>query len=344
MSSPFSAVGFFQDTQYAVRAIRRDRGFFVFATLIIGLGVGASTAVFSVVSPLLLQPLPFQEPEQLVLIENNSGGGGMSAVTSRAFNVRDFRALNTSFEGIGGFNAFYHQGSYNLVGSGSPERLVGVGVTHDFLDVLGVSMGQGRNFNLEEGLDGGPAAVILTHGFWTRRYGGDPSIVGTAISLNDAPREVVGVLPASFDFSSVFNPTTPVDFLLTWPISERTNQQGNTTTMVARLKPGVAIEVAQSELESIIVGLSEAEPDRWGLGATTSGLQERIARPFRSGMLLLVAAAALVMSIVCVNLSNMLLARSPRRRREMAVRRTLGATRSRLVRQLLIESVLVSMC
>lgn len=152
------------------------------------------------------------------------------------------------------------------------------------------------------------------------------------------------MLPASFDFSSIFNPTAPVDFLLTWPIAERTNQQGNTTTMVARLKPGVTIEVAQAELESIIVGLSEAEPDRWGLGATTSGLQERIARPFRSGMLLLVAAAGLVMSIVCVNLSNMLLARSPRRRREMAVRRTLGATRSRLVRQLLIESVLVSMC
>ena len=128
VNNPLSSIGVFQDAQYAFRAIRRDRGFFVFATLVIGLGVGASTAVFSVVSPLLLQPLPFHEPERLVLIENSeSGGTGMSAITSRTSNVRDYREQARSFDGIAGYNAFFGTRSYNLVGSGEPERLVAVG-------------------------------------------------------------------------------------------------------------------------------------------------------------------------------------------------------------------------
>jgi len=349
MQERLSTVAFFQDARYALRATRRDPAFFLFATLIIGLGVGASTAVFSVVSPLLLQPLPFEDPAQLVLIENDGGGGGLSAITSRTSNVRDFREQARSFAGIGGYNAFFDQGSYNLVGSGDPERLVGVGVTHDLLDVLGVTPRAGRWFTAEEGLwfgdeaeSEGVGAVILTHGFWTRRFGADPDVVGATIILNDLPREVVGVLPRSFDFSSVFAPTTPVDILVPWPISDQTDQWGNTTTMVARLRSGTGIEAAQSELDGLVRNLEEAQPDRWGLGAKVNGLQERIARPFRSGMLLLATAAGLVMLIVCVNLSNMLLARSPRRKREMAVRQTLGATRGRLVRQLLLESLLVS--
>jgi putative ABC transport system permease protein len=343
MWETMSANGFAQDTAYAIRAVRRDRGFFAFATLIIGLGVGASTSVFSVTSPLLIQPLPFESPERLVVIDNGDGTGGLSGITSRTSNVRDFRAQARSFDGIAGFNAFFNQQSFNLSGVGDPERLVGANVTDDFLEVLGVQPAVGRNFVPEEGLWDGPGAMLLTNGFWVRRFAGDPSIVGRTLSLNDEPYTVVGVLPPSFDFASIFTPTAPVDFLLPWPIADETDSWGNTTTMVARLAPGATIETAQAELESIVAALSEADPERWGLGARVSGLQERIARPFRSGMLLLAAAAGLVMLIVCVNLSNMLLARGPRRKREMAVRRTLGATRTRLVRQLLIESVLVSL-
>jgi predicted permease len=343
MSERLGTIGLVQDAGYALRAIRRDRGFFVFATLIIGLGVGASTAVFSVMSPLLLQPLPFHEPDRLVVVDNDTGGGGLSAITSRTGNLRDFRAQARSFVGLAGYNAFFESGGFNLVGSGEPERLVGVGVTHDFLDVLGVSPVVGRSFTREEGMSDGPRAVILTHAFWVERFAASGSVVGTSITLDDVPYEVVGVLPPSFDFSSVFAPTTPIDLLVTWSINDDTDAWGNTTTMIGRLAPGVTVEAAQAELERIIVGLAEADPARWGLGAVTSRLQERIARPFRAGMFLLSAAAGLVMLIVCVNLSNMLLARSPRRKREMAVRRTLGATRSRLVRQLLLESVLVSL-
>lgn len=345
-----SSSGLVQDAAYAIRVMGRDRSFFAFATVIIGLGVGASTAVFSVMSPLLIQPLPFDEPERLVLIENGFPNSGLSGVTSRTSNVRDFRAQARSFEAVAGFNAFFDQISYNLSGEVGPARLVGVNVTANFLDVLGVSPLVGRNFVEEEGHwggflheDSGPRAIILTHGFWVQRFGADPSVVGRSLPLNDEPVTVVGVLPETFDFASIFTPTAPVDFLLPWPISDGSDRIGNTTTMVARLQTGVTIEAAQADLEAVIVGLSEAEPDRWGLAATTSGLQERIARPFRSGMILLSAAAALVMLIVCVNLSNMLLAKSPRRRRAMAVRQALGATRQRLVRQLLIESVMVSL-
>jgi len=350
MREMMSVNGVVQDAAYAMRAIRRDKGFFAFATLIIGLGVGASTAVFSVMSPLLIQSLPFEVPARLVLIENGYPDGGLSGVTSRTSNVRDFRAMARSFDGIAGYNAFFDQSSYNLSGDGDPARLVGVDVTTDFLDLLGVSPVIGRNFLPEEGSGAGPSdgigtpqAIVLTHGFWIRRFGGDISVVGRSLPLNDRPVTVVGVLPEAFDFTSIFTPNTTVDFLLPWPISDATDNWGNTTTMVARLRPGVTIDAAQSDLEAVIAGLAEADPERWGLAATVSGLQERIARPFRSGMLLLAAAAGLVMLIVCVNLSNMLLARSPRRRREMAVRQTLGATRHRLVRQLLIESVMVSM-
>lgn len=343
MKDVMTTNGFIQDAAYALRAVRADRGFFLFATLIIGLGVGASTAVFSVMSPLLIQPLPFDEPERLVLIENGDGTGGLSGVTSRTSNVRDFRAEARSFDGIAGYNAFFDQQSYNLSGSGEPERLVGANVTSDLLDVLGVTPAVGRNFTDEEGLFEGPSAVLLTHGFWVRRFASDPEIVGRTLTLNDEPATVVGVLPPTFDFAGVFTPTVDVDFLLPWPIADETDAWGNTTTMVARLRPGATIQAAQAELESIVAALEQADPERWGLGARTSGLQERIARPYRAGMMLLAAAAGLVMLIVCVNLSNMLLARSPRRRREMAVRRTLGATRGRLVRQLLVESVLVSL-
>ena len=337
-------MGFVQDLRYAVRAIGRDVSYLLFATAIIGLGVGASTAVYSVVRPLLLAPLPFESPEDLVWVARAEGVGDRSLVTSRTSNLRDFREQSRSFDGLAGYNAFFDQQGYNLLGAGEPERLVGAGVTDDFLDVLGVEPAVGRDFTAEEGLWGGPPAMLLSHAFWVQRFASDPAVVGTVLTVNDQPREVVGVLPASFDFSSIFTPGVQVDFLLPWAVSDETDRWGNTTSMVGRLRPGVSVEQAQAELDNIIRGLEEADPDRWGLDATVSGLQEHIAKPFRTALLLLVAAAAAVMLIVCVNLSNMLLARSPRRRKEMAVRRTMGATQGRLARQLMMESVVVALC
>ena len=342
MTDSFSTIGIAQDARYACRAVRKDMAFFAFATLIVALGVGASTAVFSVMSPLMVRSLPFPEPERLVWIANSEVFGGMSAVTSRTSNLRDFRALATSFDGLTGYNAFFQQGNYNLTGEGQPERLVGVDVAHDFLDVLGVQPLHGRNFTLEEGAWDGPQAVILSYGFWTQRFAADPSIVGRSITISDIPRQVVGVLPPSFDFAATFLPTARVDFLRTFAISKETDDHGNTMSFIGRLRPGVTVETAQAELDTVVAALQAADPERWGLGASVKGLQNQLAGPFRSAMWLLAAAAAAIMLIVCVNLSNLLLAKAPRRAKEMAVRTALGATRGRLLRQLLIESLLLA--
>jgi putative ABC transport system permease protein len=331
------------DARYALRKIRREPGFFVFAALIIGLGVGANTAVYSVMSPLMLRPLPFKEPERLVWVAHASEGG-MSAVTSRSSNLRDYRQNNRTFEALTGYFAFFEYGSYNMTGDGQPERLVGVGIAQNFLDVLGLQPQLGRGFVDEESVWNGRPAAILTHDFWTRRFNADRALVGKSITLNGKPTEVVGVLPRSFDFASTFAPASRVDFLVPFPISDETDQWGNTLAMIGRLKPGVSIRSAQADLDAISIRLKEAEPARWGLGAVVTGLRDHIAGDFRTAMLLLVAAAGAVMLVACANLSNLLLARGRKRSKEMAVRSALGADRRRLLRQLTVENLILALC
>lgn len=333
---------FLQDARYALKKLLGEPSFLVFATLILGLGVGANTAVFSVMSPLMLRPLPFHEPDHLVWVPL-SRTGGMSSVTSRTSNLRDFRRLNRSFDGLTGYFAFFEYESYNLTGDGDPERLVGVGVARDFLEVLGVTPLHGRNFVEEESVWDGRPAVILTHGFWIRRFGADPSVVGRTITLNDVPTEVVGVLPASFDFTSTFVPASRVDFLRPFPISDETDRWGNTMAMIGRLRPGATVASAQADVDRMVAELQQAEPDRWGLGGVVMPLREHIAGGFRNALLLLAAAAGAVMLVACLNLSNLLLARGRTRGREMAVRSALGADRGRLVRQLVLESVMLGL-
>lgn len=330
--------GLVEDARWALRRIAREPSFLAFSTLIIALGVAATTAVFSIMGPLMLRPLPFAEADELVWIAN-AAEGGMSEVTSRASNLRDYQELAQSFESLAGYNAFFEYSGYNLVGTGEPERLGGVGVTQNFLNVLGVQPLLGRDFTDEEAVWGGSPAVLLTHGFWRRRFAGDPTIIGHTISLNNKPTEVVGVLPPSFDFASTFAPGTKVDFLRPFPIAAETDQWGNTLAMVGRLRRGATVETAQSELDQINARLQEADPGRWGLGAVVSPLRDHIAGEFRTAMLVLAAAAALVLAIASANLSSLLLARGRRRSSEMAVRSAFGATRKRLLRQLVLESV-----
>lgn len=333
--------GVLQDAGFAFRVLRRSPGFTLFTAAVIGLGVGAGTAVFSVLKPLMLAPLPFEDPASLVWISNEAppGDHSLSAVTSRAGNLMDFRERAESFEGITGYNAFFEQSAYTLTGSGEPARLVGVGVAHDFLDVLGVRPLHGRGFTAEEGAHGGPPAVVLSHRFWRSHFAENPAIVGDAIVLNGVPRTVVGVLPPTFDFASIFTPGKRVDFLLPFPVSERTDGMGNTFSLIGRLRPGTTANAAQAELDAVIANIEREQPNRWGLGAVVMPLQARIAGPFRPALLLLAAAAGTLLLIVCVNVSNLILARSPGREREVAVRKALGATRGRLSRQLLFETL-----
>lgn len=333
-----------EDGAYALRANRRAPGFAIFTASLIGLGVGAATAVFSVLEPFVWASLPLRDAHQLVWIANEGEPGetSLSAVTSRIANLRDFRARSRSFEGLTGYNAFFDQTAYTLTGVGEPERLTAVPVAGDFLDVLGVAPAHGRTFTVEEGERGGPPAALLANGFWRRRYAGDPGVVGRTITLNERAYTVVGVLPPTFDFSSIFTPGVPVDVLLPLPVVEG-GFVGNVLTIVGRLRPGVSVEAAQAELDAVMDALQREEPRRWGLGAVVTPLQERIAGPFRQALALLAAAAATLLVIVCVNVTNLILARAPTRAREVAVRKAFGAPRYRLARQLVFESLAISL-
>ena len=332
-----------QDIRYSFRTLRRDAGLATFAILIIGLGVGASSTVFSVVNALLLRPLPFESPSRLAWIANSTVEG-LSGATIQVAYLQDLRAQSQSFSDVAGYFAFYGVGGDKLTGAGEPERLTGVPVSENFFQLLGVRPQFGRLFTAEECMFNGPRAALLSHRLWERRFDSDPNIVGRAITLNDAPVTVVGVLPASFDFATVFAPGSRVDLYRPFPLSEQTNQWGNTLSLVGRLKPGVTIEAARAEVNAI-AGRSEREhPERNRFRPKVAALHEHVSGQLRSAMFVLACAVGLVMMIVCANLSNLLLARAAAREKEIAIRASLGAGRSRLIRQMLTESLVMSLC
>jgi predicted permease len=345
-----------QDLRFGVRMLLKEPGFTLIAVATLGLGIGANTAVFSIVNVLILRQLPFQQPDRLVWISSDripdkkSAGiltaseGNLSGVTTQVGHFSDWRRLNQSCEDLAAYFAFFDYGSDIMTGNGEPERLRGVGVSQNFLGLLGVSPEIGRGFVDEECCwNGGPAA-ILTYSFWQRRFGGDVGVVGRPITLNDKATMVVGVLPASFDFASVFAPSSHIDLLEPFPICPETNRWGNTLAVVGRLKPGVTIQSAQAEFDTITPELQRAHPERNRNGARLTSLQDQVNGRFRSAFVVLFCAVGCVLLVACSNLSNLLLARSVSRRKETAVRVALGAARSRLIRQMLTESLLLAGC
>ncbi|MGH9309016.1 MAG: ABC transporter permease [Vicinamibacterales bacterium] len=330
-----------RDLRYTVRALRRDAGFAAFAILIAGLGIGASVTVFSVVHTLLLRPLPFDDPDRLVWITNRDTSG-LSGQTTQVGHMLDLRERTQSMSAIAGYFAFYGVGDNLLSGVGEPERLSGVPVSEDFFDVLGITPQLGRLFTPQEAVWNGPKVVLLSHGLWMRRFNADPAIVGKALILNEDPHTVVGVLPASFDFASVFAPGRHFDLYFPFPLSPETHRWGNTMAMIGRLKPGVSAAAAGAEVRTLAAQITAEHRERNGFQGNVKPLAEHVSGRIRLAVWVLAGAVAMVMLIVCANLSNLLLARMASRQKEIAIRTALGAGRGRLLAQTLTEGIVLS--
>jgi len=240
--------------------------------------------------------------------------------------------------------AFYGVGDNKLTGQGEPERLSGVPVSQNFFPLLGVQPQLGRLFTAEECKWNGPKAVLLSHGLWARHFASDPGTVGRALTLNDEPVTVAGVLPASFDFASVFAPGSHIDLYLPFPLSAETNRWGNTMAIIGRLKPGVNLGSAQAEVSTLAPHIMRAHPERNDFEGKLTLLEDHVSGRIRPALTVLAGAVAVVMLIVCANLSNLLLARTATRQKEIAIRTALGAGQGRLIRQMLTESVVLSFC
>ncbi|SPE28293.1 conserved membrane hypothetical protein [Candidatus Sulfopaludibacter sp. SbA3] len=333
-----------QDLRYTFRGMRRDAGFAAFVILIAGLGIGASSTIFSVVNALLLRPLPFHDAGRLVWIANDGGNG--QEYSTQVGHFLDLRERNKSFSDLAGWFAFYGVGDSKLTGSGMPERLTSIRVTQNFFPLLGVQPAIGRSFTIEEcqGRSRAPAAALLSYGFWQRRFVSDPGVVGRKLTLNDVPVNVVGILPASFDFAGVFAPGNAIDLFLPFPLTAETNRWGNTLALVGRLNPGATTRSAQAEFTLLADHIEREHPERNGLAPLLSPLERHVSGRVRPALLVLACAVGVVMLIVCANLSNLQLARMGTRQKEMAVRSALGAGRQRLLRQMLTESVALSCC
>jgi predicted permease len=330
-----------QDLRFAFRTLRRDAGFATFAILIAGLGIGASTTVFSVVNALLLRPLPFRDPGRLVFISN-----GNELTSTQTEHYSDLRELNRSFSDLAGFNAFIGAGDRQLTGTGEPERLTSVAVTQNLFAVLGVQPVIGRSFTSGEcqGRYSAPPAMLLSYSFWRWRFASDPNIVGRRLILDNQPATIVGVLPASFDFGSVFAPGTRIDIFVPWPLVDKTGPAGNTMSIIGRLKPSRTVQGAQAELTLLGRQLESEHPERNGFAPQLVPLARHVSGRVSPTLFVLACAVGVVMLIVCANLSNLQLARLGVRQREMALRAALGAGRFRLLRQMLTESVALSCC
>ena len=327
-----------QDLQYGWRMLRRSPGFSLVAILTLAIGIGANAAMFSVINTVLLRPLPFPDAQRVVFVWDTDPNRNVTSGVASPAEFLDWRDQNHSFEELSAWRTWF----YNLTGTNEPEQIFGVHASANFFRLLGVKPALGRDFIPEEDQVGHDQVAIISFGLWQRRFGGDPGIVGRSILLDEKPFTVVGVLPRGF---SLFGTSRQYDVWMPMAFDRaQLHREDHSVIVFGRLRKGVTVPQAQAEMETIIARLKQQYPgiDQQN-GIRIVDFREDVSRGLHKALVFLFGAVVLVLLIACVNVANLVLARSATREREITLRATLGAGRGRIIRQLLTESVLLAL-